>query len=139
MWQKGLENHIIDLYQDLYRLIELSKGNKLKKTHSDQLQRKYFLNQKDFAYVMEEIRQRIKSKKGKLNRYNNRVNQYQQNRTLRNNEGMFCKIFNGNSNNENANSSAEEMKAENSGKKYGELTKFIIRMLNSFQIQNLKS
>ena len=66
MWQKGLENHIIDLYQDLYRLIELSKGNKLKKTHSDQLQRKYFLNQKDFAYVMEEIRQRIKSKKESL-------------------------------------------------------------------------
>ena len=34
-------------------MIELSKGNNLKKKHSDQLQRKYFLNQKVFVYVME--------------------------------------------------------------------------------------
>ena len=83
MWKKRLENQIKDLCKDLDRVIELSKGNTLKRKHSDQLQRKYFFNQKFFAYVMEEIRQKIKSKRGKLNRYNNRVNQY--------NEGMFCK------------------------------------------------
>ena len=117
MWQKGLENQIIDLCKDLYRLIELSKRNTPKKKHCDQLQRKYFLNQKDFAYIMEEIRQRIKLNRGKLHRYNNRVNQYQQNRTFRNNEGMFCKIFNGNSNNENANSFAEENESRKFWKK----------------------
>ena len=106
MWKKRLENQIKDLCKDLDRVIELSKGNKLKKKHSDQLQRKYFLNQKGFVYVMEEIRQRIKSKRGKLNRYNNRVNQYQQNRTSKNNEGMFYKILNGNSNSENTNSTS---------------------------------
>ena len=106
MWKKRLENQIKDLCKDLDRVIELSKGNRLKKKHSDQLQRKCFLNQKGFVYVIEEIRQRIKSKRGKLNRYNNRVNQYQQNRTSKNNEGMFYKILNGNSNNENTNSTS---------------------------------
>ena len=83
MWKKRLENQIKDLCKDLDCVIELSKGNTLKRKHSDLLQRKYFFNQKFFAYVMEEIRQKIKSKRGKLNRYSNRVNQY--------NEGMFCK------------------------------------------------
>ena len=40
---------------------------------------------------MKEIKQQIKSKRGKLNRCNNQINQYQQNRTFRNNEGMFYK------------------------------------------------
>ena len=57
-------------------MIELSKRNKLKKKHSDQLQRKYFLNLKGVVYVMEEIRQQIKTKRGKLNIYNNQVNRY---------------------------------------------------------------
>ena len=57
-------------------MIELSKRNKLKKKHSDQLQRKYFLKLKGVVYVMEEIRQQIKTKRGKLNIYNNQVNQY---------------------------------------------------------------
>ena len=78
MWKKRLENQIMDLCKDHDRVTELSKGSKLKKKHSYQLHRKYFLNQKDFVYAMEEIRQRIKSKRGKFNRCNNRVKQYQQ-------------------------------------------------------------
>ena len=117
MWKKRLENQIKDLCKDLDRVIELSKGNKLKKKHSDQLQRKYFLNLKGFVYVMEEFRQRFKSKRGKLNRYNNRVNQYQQNRTSKNNEGMFHKILNGNSNNENTNSTSYQNESREFWKK----------------------
>ena len=89
MWKKRLENQIIDLCKDLDRVIELSKAKKLRKKHSDQLQRKYFFNQKGFVYVMKKNRQQIKSKRGKVNRYNIRINKYQQNRTFRNNEGMF--------------------------------------------------
>ena len=89
MWKKRLENQIIDLCKDLDRVIELSKVKKLRKKHSDQLQRKYFFNQKGFVHVMKKNRQQIKSKRGKVNRYNIRINKYQQNRTFRNNEGMF--------------------------------------------------
>ena len=97
-------------------MIELSKGNKLKKKHSDQPQRKYFRNQKGFVYVMEEIRQRIKGKREKLNRYNNGINQYQQNRTFRNNKGMFYKKLNSDSNNENTNSTPDENESRESWK-----------------------
>ena len=65
MWKKRLESQIKDLCKDLHRVRELSKGNKLKKKHSDQLQRKCVLNQKGFVYVMKEIRQQIKSKRRK--------------------------------------------------------------------------
>ena len=57
---------------------------------------------------MEEIRQQIKSKRGKLNRQSNRANQYQQNRTFINNEGMSYKNLNGDSNNESTNSTPDE-------------------------------
>ena len=53
MWKKRLENQIKDLCRDLDHVVELSKGNEFKKKHSDQLQIKYFLKQKDFACVME--------------------------------------------------------------------------------------
>ena len=75
---------------------------------------------------MEEIRQQIKSKRGKFNRYKNRISHYQQNRTFRNNEKMFYKKLNGNENNENTSSTPDEIK-------------FITRMLNGFQTPNLNS
>ena len=117
MWKKILENQIKDLYKDLDRVVGLSKGSKLKKKYSHQLRGKYVLNQKGFVYVMEEIRKRIKSKRGKLNRYNNRVNQYEQNRTFRNNGRMFYKKLNGDSNNDNTNSTPGENESSKFWKK----------------------
>ena len=35
---------------------------------------------------MEKIRQQLQSERGELNRYNSQLNQYQQDRTFRNNE-----------------------------------------------------
>ena len=66
---------------------------------------------------MEEIRQQIKSKRAKLNRYNNRVNKYQQNRIFRNNERMLYKKLNGDSNNKNTNSTPDENKSREFWKK----------------------
>ena len=58
----------------------------------------------------------MKSKRGKVNRYNNRINKYQQNRTFRNNEGVFYKL-NGDSNNENTNSTPDENESREFWKK----------------------
>ena len=57
---------------------------------------------------MEKIREQIKSEKGNLNRYNNQINQYQQNKTFRNIELSFYKKLKGDSNNENTNSTPDE-------------------------------
>ena len=59
MWKRRLENQIKYLCKDFDHVIELSKGNKLKKKHSNHLQRKYFL---PFVYVTEEIRNELKQK-----------------------------------------------------------------------------
>ena len=47
--------------------------------------------------------------------------------------------MNGDSNNENTNSTPDEEQSKDFWKKYGILIKFIIRMLNGFQISNLNS
>ena len=88
---------------------------------------------------MEEMKQQIKAKRGKLNVYNNQIHQHQQKRTFRNNDGMFYKKLNGGSNNENTNSILDKDKNKEFQKKYGVLIKFIIRMLNGFQTSNLNS
>ena len=66
---------------------------------------------------MEEIRKRIKSKREKLNRYNNRLNQYEQNGTFRNNVRMFYKKLNGDSNNDNTNPTPGENESSKFWKK----------------------
>ena len=72
---------------------------------------------------MEEIKQWIKSERGRHKRYNNQVNQCQQNRTFRNKEGMFCKILNGDSNYENANSTPDENETREFWKKIWSINK----------------
>ena len=42
----------------------------------------------------EEIQERIKAKNNKIKRYQSRINQYQQNRTFKNNQGKFYRELN---------------------------------------------
>ena len=42
----------------------------------------------------EEIKERIKAKNNKIKRYQSRINQYQQNRTFKNNQGKFYRMLN---------------------------------------------
>ena len=44
--------------------------------------------------MKEEIKQRIKAKSEKVKRYQNRINQYNQNRTFVNNQGKFYRDVN---------------------------------------------
>ena len=60
MWKKRIENQIKDLCKDLDRMIELSKENKLKKKHYDQLQKKYFLNLKGLCTSKIELSETMK-------------------------------------------------------------------------------
>ena len=42
----------------------------------------------------EEIKERIRAKNNKIKRYQSRINQYQQNRTFKNNQGKFYRELN---------------------------------------------
>ena len=88
-WKRKLERQFKELNKDLGRLNALLQGKKMKKKHQDNLQKRYKMKEKGKPKVKEEILQRIKAKTGKVNRYQQRVSQFQQNRFFRNNEGQF--------------------------------------------------
>ena len=88
-WKRKLESQFKELNKDLRRLDALLQGKKMKKKHQDNLQKRYKMKEKGKPKVKEEILQRIKAKTGKVNRYQERVSQFQQNRFFRNNEGQF--------------------------------------------------
>ena len=88
-WKRKLESQFKELNKNLGRLNALLQGKKMKKKHQDNLQKRYKMKEKGKPKVKEEILQRIKAKTGKVNRYQKRVGQFQQNRFFRNNEGQF--------------------------------------------------
>ena len=59
----------------------------MKKKLQDKLQRRYKLKEKGKPTVKEEILQRIKAKTAKINKYQQRVSQFQQYRFFRINDG----------------------------------------------------
>ena len=67
----------------------------MKKKHQDNLQKRYKLKEKGKPKVKEEILQRIKAKTAKINKYQQKVSQFQQNMFSRNNEGRFHKKTDG--------------------------------------------
>ena len=88
-WKRKLESQFKELNKNLGRLNALLQGKKMKKKHQDNLQERYKMKEKGKPKVKEEILQRVKAKTGKVNRYQERVSQFQQNRFFRNNEGQF--------------------------------------------------
>ena len=71
------------------------EGKKIKKKHQDILQKRYKLKQKGKPKVKDEILQKIKAKTVKINRHQQRVGPFQQNRLFRNNQGYFYKQIDG--------------------------------------------
>ena len=59
------------------------------------MQKKYKLKDKEKRKVKEEILLIIKAKTDKINRYQQRMRQFQHNRFFRNNEGRFYRQING--------------------------------------------
>ena len=87
-WRRRLEDQVKQLNKDLSRIDNLIQQKKIKKAQ-DSLQRKYKVSQKSLQTVREEIKQRIAAKTGKIKRYQQRINQFQQNRLFGINEGRF--------------------------------------------------
>ena len=94
-WKRTLESQVKELNKDLGRLNAFLEGKKMKKKHQDNLQKRYKLKEKGTSKVKEQILQRIKVRIDNINRYQQRLNQLQQNRFFRNNEGRFYKQIDG--------------------------------------------
>ena len=90
-----MESQVKELNKDLGRINALLEGKTMKKRHQDNLQKMYKLKKKGKPKEKKKILQRIKAKTAKINRYQQRVSQFQQNKFFRNNEGRFYKQIDG--------------------------------------------
>ena len=94
-WKRRLESQVKELHKDLGRLNASLQGNKMKKKHQDNLQKRYKLKENGKPKVKEEILQKIKAKTAKMNRYQQKMSDFQQNGFFRNNVGRFYKQIDG--------------------------------------------
>ena len=93
-WKRSMEAQVKQLNKDLGHINTLTERKNIKKKHKDGLERRYKLKQTGLPVTREEIKERIKTKNDKIKRYHSRINQYQENRTLKNNQGKFCRELN---------------------------------------------
>ena len=80
-WKRRIEGDIRTIRKDLNVLVRFMRNDVTRKTGKySSLERKYNLKAKGVREVIEELKQRLKVKSAKIRRYENRINQYRQNR-----------------------------------------------------------
>ena len=96
-WKRRILRVISRLRKDLSRIEAwfVGRWKKDKNKEKDLLDQKYGLRRKGFTLVMGELKQRITAKATKVKRYDNRINQFQDNRNFQTNQGRLFKNIEG--------------------------------------------
>ena len=94
-WKKRLEGQVKQLRKDLSRVEELRRGTTIKAKFEEELQRRYWIKEKDLIAVSEEMKQRITAKAAKITRFQARIDQFRQKRLFRENQSRFYDHLNG--------------------------------------------
>ena len=86
-WKRRVEDKIKEFRKDISHLAEILKGTKLKTKITEGLNRKYpLLKKKGTKCIQEELKQRLRSKAAKIQRFQKRCDRYHQNRIFGNNQ-----------------------------------------------------
>ena len=93
-WKRRMEAQVKQLNKNLGYISTLTESKNIKKKHKNRLERRYKMKRRGLPVTREEIKERIKAKNNKIKRYLSRINQYQQNRTFKNNKGKFYRELN---------------------------------------------
>lgn len=94
-WHRRLENDIKVLRSNI-SVLESKRAGKLKKfSKYKMLEKKYSIKKKGFQVVLEELKQRLVAKSGKVRRYEQRIKQYTQNRLFNSNQKRFYQQLDG--------------------------------------------
>ena len=91
-WKRGMKTQVKQLKKDLGHINTLIEKKNIK--NKDGLEKRYKLKRRRLPVTREEVQERIKAKNNKIKRYQSRINQYQQNRTFKNNQGKFYRELN---------------------------------------------
>ena len=96
-WKKPIVDDIARLRKDLSQIEDWSKGRwkNIKFRRKDELRRNYSIKAKEFKMVIEELKQRMTAKAGKLKRFKARVTLYRQNKLFRCNQKALYKELGG--------------------------------------------
>ena len=90
MWLRRLEDSVGKLRSDLSRLTEMSKGTTQKYQTIDLIYRRYpLLPKKGYKHVIEEVKQRLQAKAGKIRRYKKKQQTFLDNNLFQNNQRNF--------------------------------------------------
>ena len=87
-WKRRMEAQVKQLNKVLGHINTPTESKNIKK-HKDELKRRYKLKRRGLPVKREEIKERIKAKNNKIKRYQSRIDQYQQNRTFKSNQGKL--------------------------------------------------
>ena len=95
-WKRRINQQITQLRKDVIRL-EKWNGNELGSERIKcKLKNKYKIEAKGLSMVIEELKQRIIAKAAKVKRYENRADQYAQNRLFQSNQKRLFELLEGN-------------------------------------------
>ena len=90
MWLRRLEDSVAKLRSDLSRLTEMSRGTTQKFQTVDLIYRRYpLLPKKGYKQVIEEVKQRLLAKAGKIRRYKKKQKTFADNNLFQNNQRNF--------------------------------------------------
>ena len=90
MWLRRLEDSVGKLRSDLSRLTEMSRGTTQKFQTIDIIYRRYpLLPKKGYKQVIEEVKQRLQAKAGKIRRYKRKQQTFLDNNLFQNNQRNF--------------------------------------------------
>ena len=94
-WKRRIETKISKLRRDLSQIESWRSGKMKNECVQRRLETKYWTNVKGLAAVAEELKQRITAQAEKLKRYQNRIDQFRQNREFQTNHKRLYSRFQG--------------------------------------------
>ena len=95
-WKRRIQSDIKKIQSEFSILQRKERGELRTDSKYTRLKEKYSIRRKGIEVVMEELKQRLKAKRAKVRRYEQRVKQYRQNRLFKSNQKRFYQEINGN-------------------------------------------
>ena len=138
-WKTRLEYQISNWRCNISCLEHLKKVGTLRNAKTIQwLIKKYHLETKTTAEVIEELKQRVLATSNKIERYEARIKQYRQNRQFNSNQRRFYQSLDDDNNTTGVPDKEESTKFwQNSGKISGTIQRIITPMQLGLHLQNL--
>ena len=88
-WKRRLEKQLTELRADLSKLNEMSASRLKNRKVRKELYEKYRIQEKGLNHIIEDVKQRVKAKAHKIQRYTNRNKGYQQNKLFQTNQKLL--------------------------------------------------